>query len=157
MLVDIRITVNNILLENQKISKDVKESKSTVNKQQTEIVDLRKQLTKSTTKLTAADKGLNGVKKQINDQQEEIAELYDLQDHLEQYTRKGFVEFIGIPESTYNSTEEAILKIAKALEVPVSSNYAEISHKLNTWGNKVIIAKYISHKAKTNLYRAKTN
>ena len=41
---------------------------STVNKQKTEIVDLRKQLTKSTTKLTAVDKELNGVKKQINDQ-----------------------------------------------------------------------------------------
>ena len=38
---------------------------STVNKQKTEIVDLRKQLTKSTTKLTAVDKELNGVKKQM--------------------------------------------------------------------------------------------
>lgn len=47
MLVDIQITVNNILLKNKKISEDVKELKSTVNKQQTEIEDLKKQLTKS--------------------------------------------------------------------------------------------------------------
>jgi len=46
MLVDMQITVNNILLENKKISEDVKELKSTVNKQQTEIVDLKKQLAK---------------------------------------------------------------------------------------------------------------
>ena len=40
MLVDIQITVNNIPLENKKIIEDVRELKSTVNKQQTEIVDL---------------------------------------------------------------------------------------------------------------------
>ena len=40
MLVDIQITVNNILLENKKIGEDLKELKSTVKKQQTEIVDL---------------------------------------------------------------------------------------------------------------------
>ena len=156
MLVDIQITVNNILLENKKISEDVKELKSTVNKQQTEIVDLKKQLTKSMTQLAAAEKELDEVKKRINAQQEEIAELYDLQDRLEQYTWKNSLEFLGIPESAYNSTEEAILKVAEALEVPVSPDDIEISHKLNTRGNKAIIAKFISHKAKTNLYRART-
>ena len=152
MLVDIQITVNNILLENKKIGEDLKELKSTVNKQQTEIVDLKKQHSKFTTQVATAEKELDAAKKRINDQQEEIAELYDLQDRLEQYTRK----FHGIPESAYNSTEEAILKIAEALEVPVSSDDIEISHKLNTRGNKAIIAKFISHKAKTNLYGART-
>jgi len=143
-------------LENKKISEDVKELKSTVNKQQTEIADLQKQLTKSRTQFAATEKELDDAKKRINEQQEEIAELYDLQDHLEQYTRKNSLEFYGIPESTYNSTEEAILKVAEALEVPVSPDDIEISHKLNTRGNKAIIAKFISHKVKTNLYRAGT-
>ena len=156
MLVDIQITVNNILLENKKISEEVKELKSIVDKRQTEIVDLKKQLIKSTTQLAAAEKELDGAKKRINDQQEEIAELYDLQDRLEQYTRKNSLEFHGIPESAYNSTEEATLKIAEALEVPISSEDVEISHKVNTRGNKAIIAKFISHKVKTNLYRART-
>ena len=156
MLVDIQITVNNILLENKKISEEVKELKSTVNKQQTEIVDLKKQLIKSTTQLVAAEKQLDEAKKRINEQQEEIAELYDLQDRLEQYTRKNSLEFHGIPESAYNSTEETILKIAEALEVPISSDDIEISHKLNTRGNKAIIAKFISHKVKTNRYKART-
>ena len=99
MLVDIQITVNNILLENKKISEDVRELKSTVNKQQTEIVDLKKQLIKSATQL---EKELDEARKRINDQQEEIGELYDLQDRLEQYTRKNSLEFYGIPESAYN-------------------------------------------------------
>ena len=79
MLVDIQITVNNILLENKKISEDVKELKSTVNKQQSEIVDLKKQLTKARTTM---EKELDDAKKRINEQQEEIAELYNLQDRL---------------------------------------------------------------------------
>ncbi len=156
MLVDIQTTVNNILRENKKISEDVKELKSTVNKQQTEIVDLKKQLTKSKTQFAVSEKELDDAKKRINEQEEEIAELYDLQDRLEQYTRKNSLEFHGIPESAYNSTEEAILKIAETLEVPVSLDDIEISHKLNTPGNKAIIAKFISHKTKTNLYRART-
>ena len=139
-----------------KISEDVRELKSTVNKQQIEIVDLKKQLTKSATQLAAAEKKLDEAKKRINDQQEEIGELYDLQDRLEQYTRKNSLEFHGILESAYNSKEEAILKIAEALEVPVSSDDIEISHKLNTHGKKAIIAKFISHKVKTNRYRART-
>ena len=32
----------------------------------------------------------------------------------------------------------------------------EISHKLNNKGNKAIIAKFINHKVKSNLYRART-
>ena len=121
ILVDIHITVNNIVLENKKIiSEDVKELKSTVNKQQTEIADLKKQLTKSKTQFAATEKDLDDAQKQINEQKEEIAELYDLQDHLEQYNRKNCLEIHGIPESAFNSTEEAILKIAEVLVVPVS-------------------------------------
>ena len=70
--------------------------------------------------------------------------------------KKNSLEFHGILESAYNSTEEAITKKAEALEVPISSEDIEISHKLNTRGNKAIIAKFISHKVKTNLYRAIT-
>ena len=149
MLVDIQIPVYNILLENKKISEDVEELKSTVNKQQNEIVYLKKQLTKSKTQLAATEEELDEAKKRINGQQEEIAGHYELKDCLEQYTRKTFH---GFPESAYNSTEEAILKTAEALDVPVSSEDIEISHKLNSRGNKAIIAKYISHKTKTDLY-----
>ena len=130
MLVEIQITVNNILLENKKISEDVKELKSTVKKQQTEIVDLKKQLTKNRKQSAVKEKEFDDAKKPINEKEEEIAELHDLQDHLERYTRQNSLEFHGIPESAYNPTEEAILKVAEALEVPVSPNDKEICHKL---------------------------
>ena len=93
----------------------------------------------------------------MNKQEEEISELYDLEDRLEQYTRKNSLEFHSIPESAYNLPEDTILKIAEALEVPVSPDDIGISHKLNNQGNKAIIAKFISVKVKTKLYRARLN
>ena len=66
----------------------------------------------------------------ICEQHEEIAELYDLQDSLEQYTRKNSMETHGVPESTYTSTEEVALKLASAVEVSVDPKDIEISRKL---------------------------
>ena len=65
--------------------------------------------------------------KKINDQEEEIEDLYDLQDKLEQYTRKNSLEIHGVPESAYMSTEEVVLKLAEALNVDVKSEDVEIS------------------------------
>ena len=48
---------------------------------------------------------LGQVRDKIKEEAEEIAELYDFQDELEQYTRKNSMEICGIPESAYESTE----------------------------------------------------
>lgn len=48
-----------------------------------------------------------------------ISELYDLQDQLEQYTRKNSLEIHRIPKSAYSLTEEVVLRLADALKVPV--------------------------------------
>jgi len=93
----------NILLENKKISNEVLELKSTVQKQQSELVFLKEALAKATKERASAEKELAAVKKRLDEQQEEIAELYDLQDRLEQYTRKNSLEIHGIPEKAYTS------------------------------------------------------
>lgn len=156
MLVDIQITVNNILLENKRISGEVMELKSTVYKQKAELSAIKESLDLTTKQCANAEKELTAVKNQLAEQEEQITELYDLQDRLEQYTRKNSLEFHGIPESAYSSPEEVVLKISEALQVPVEPQDIEISHKLNNKGNKAIIAKFISHKVKSNLYRART-
>ena len=99
------------------------------------------------------EKDLATARKTIDEQTEEIAELYDLQDKLEQYTRKNSLEIHGVPEGAYSSTEEVVLKLAEALEVPVHSQDIEISHKLPNKGTKVIIVKFVSHKVKSQLYK----
>ena len=156
MLVDIQITVNNILLENKRISGEVMELKSTVYKQKAELSAIKESLDLTTKQCANVEKQLAAVRNQLAEQEEEIAELYDLQDRLEQYTGKNSLEFHGIPESAYSSPEEVVLKISEALEVPVGPQDIEICHKLNNKGNKAIIAKFISHKVKSNLYRART-
>ena len=78
-----------------------------------------------------------------------------LQDNLEQYPRKNCLEIHGIPECSYSSTEQAVLKLSEALEVPVTTSDIEISHKLGGRGEEPIIVKFVSHKSKAALYKCR--
>ena len=129
MLVDIQITVSNVLRENT-----------------TALAKTQKQQDDLEIQLAAA-------RKKINDQDAEIAELYDLQDALEQYTRKNSLEIHGVPESAYTSTEEVVFKLAEVLNVDIDPNDVEISHKLHRKGIKPIIVKFQSHKVKAKMYK----
>ena len=40
------------------------------------------------------------------------------------------IEIHGIPENIFTSTEEVVLKVAEAVNVPVAAEDIEISHKL---------------------------
>ena len=56
-------------------------------------------------------------------------------------------------QRAYTSTEELVLNVAKALNVDVTPNDIEISHKLRRRGaTDRTIAKIISHKATSELY-----
>jgi len=75
---------------------------------------------------------------------------------LEQHTRKQSLEIHGIPESVYSSTEEAVIKVAEALDVEIGPEVIDISHKLHSEGEKPIIVKFTSHKVKSKLYKRRT-
>ena len=128
---------------------------TTVREQKLEIVQLKTSLTKITIQCVDAEYELAAAKKRVNEQQDEIYELYELQDRLEQYTRKNSVEIHGVPESAYSTTEEVVLKLAEALEVPITPQDVEISHKLKRKGNKPIIVKFANHKIKRNIYKSR--
>ena len=89
------------------------------------------------------------IRKRVNEQQDEISELYELQVRLEQYTRKNSLEIHDVPESAYSTTEEVVLKLAETLEVPITPQDVEISYKLKRKGNKPIIVKFANHKIKS--------
>ena len=57
---------------------------------------------------------------------------------MEKYTRKNYL-IHGVSESAYSTTEEVVLKLAEALEVSITPQDVEISHKLKHKGNKPII------------------
>ena len=157
MLVDIQINVNNILRENKEIRNEMEGLKFTVSRQTNEISTLKTHLQKMDNQYQEIEKQLYAAKRHVEEQQEEISELYDLQDKLEQYTRKNSLEIHGVPESAYSSTEEVVLKLAEALQVPINPVDIEISHKLNRKGNKPIMAKFVSHKTKTSLFKVRVN
>ena len=96
---------------------------------------------------------LAAARRKIDDHESEIAELYDLLDALEQYTRKTTLEIHGVPESAYTSTEEVIFKLAEALNADINPNDVEISHKLHRKGIKPILVKFQSHKVKARMYK----
>ena len=155
MLIDIQINIATILRENKSIRSEMADLKRTIQQQKDDITALKTSLEHTTKQYNEAERKLAAARKKIQEQEEEIGELYDLQDKLEQYMRKNSLEIHGVPESTYNETEDVVLKLAEALDVSVEPKDIEICHKLNRKGNKPIIVKFISHKVKTNLYRAR--
>ena len=156
MLVDIQINIANIFRENKNIRNELAELTTTVREQKYEIAHLKTSLTKITKQCADTEHELAAARKRINEQQDEIYELYELQDRLEQYTRKNSLEIHGIPESAYSTTEEVVMKLAEALEVSITPQDVEISHKLKRRGIKPIIVKFANHKVKSNIYRSRT-
>jgi len=102
MLIDIQITVSNILRENSKLTNEVAELRNAFQQQKTELTTVRLHWPKQwNNMMTWKPNWLPPEKKKNNnDQEEEIAELYDLQDELEQYTRKNSLEIHGVPQPT---------------------------------------------------------
>jgi len=116
---------------------------------------LKTHLQKMDNQYQEVEKQLYAAKRRVDEQ--ESNELYDLQDRLEQYTRKNSLEIHGVPENAYTSTEEVALKLAEVLQVPINPVDIEISHKLNRKENKPTTVKFVSHKTKTSLYKARVN
>ena len=54
----------------------------------------------------------------------------------------------------YTSTEGVVIKVGEALNVTIELDDIDISHKINH--GKVILAKFVSHKVKSKLYKKRT-
>ena len=156
MLVDIKIELSNIARENKKIAKEIAELRKLLYDQKIELDSLKASIKETENKNTAMEAELFAARNKIDEQEDEMAELYRLQDNLEHYTRKQSLEVCGIPASAYASTEGAVLKIASALDVPMSAEDINISHKIKSNGVGTILVKFQSHKAKSRLYKART-
>ena len=155
MLVDIQINIANIFRENKSIRNELEELTTTIREQRYKFAHLKTLLTKVTKQCSDNEHELADARKRVNEQQDEIYELYELQDKLERYTRKNSLEIHGVPESAYSTTEEVVLKLAEALEVSITPQNVEISHKLKRRGNKPIIVKFANHKIKSNIYKSR--
>ena len=164
MLVDIQITVSSIALEHKQLKKELADLKTYIQTKDKELSELKISVDKTAKsnvalekKLQATTTTLEATRRDLNTQFEEVDRLNEALDNLEQYTRKNSLEFHGIPANSYQSTEEAVVKLAAALDVQVTPSDIEISHKLKRKsGANAIIAKFCSHKIKTKLYKQRT-
>ena len=108
----------------------MRELKVSFNKQTTEIYTLKESLKGAEILTDQLNKSVECLKKKVDDQRNEINELYEQQDNLEQYTRKNSLEIHGIPEDLYTSTEQAVIKFGEHLQVDILPEDIDISHKL---------------------------
>ena len=155
MLANIQTSIANILKENKSVKTELTELKAAYQEQKRELQSVKTFLESTKKENLLLREELKHTKKKLADSIEETDHLTEELDNLEQYTRKNSLEIHGVPEDAYTSTEEAVLKLAEALDVHILSDDIEISHKLNT-RNKSIIVKFLNHNVKTKLYKSRT-
>ena len=73
---------------NEAIKNNMDELKGAIRGQNVEIANLREKLNEAMKQSADAERDLTVTRKIVDQQQEEITELYGLLDHLEQYTSK---------------------------------------------------------------------
>ena len=158
MLVDIKIEISNAARESNKFENEIAALRNVTEEQRVELDALTLSVKEVQDKNRTLEAELHTAVRKSDEQQEEISELYFLQDNLEQYTRKQSLELCGIPDSAYTSTEEAVLQLAEKLDVPMVSEDINISHKIKGKGpgQSKILVKFQSHKAKSKMYKART-
>lgn len=156
MLVEIQITVSDIQRRQNQFAEEMASMKGIIESQKRDLAAMKSVQEKSKAQNKELHRELESMRAKAAEQEAEIEELYDLQDNLEQYTRKQSLEIHGIPESAYTSTEEAVLKVAEALDVQISPEDIDISHKIYSEGEKPILVKFTSHKSKSKLYKKRT-
>jgi len=66
------------------------------------------------------------------------------------------LEILGAPEGAYTSTDEVVIRIGEAINVDIKPEDIGISHKLKRKTTKPVIVKFVSHKVKSLLYKART-
>lgn len=99
ILVGIQITISGILRENKRLANEMAELRNSIQLQKTELSAVKSTLDKTMKRFKGMESELTAARRLIDEQEEEISELYDLQDNLEQYTRKNSLEIHGVPES----------------------------------------------------------
>ena len=157
--VDLQNSVANILKDNALLRAEITEVKSSLRAQERDFGKTKESLERLTTENESLRNELRQTKNDQSKQVEELQNLWSAMDDLEQYTRKNSLEITGVPESCYSSTEEVVMKVAHLLNVDISPTNIEFSYELKRKGASYssIIIKFISHKAKTKLYKERKN
>ena len=105
LLQNVEQTLQEMPAESRSMADEMRELKASFNKQTSEINTLKESLKGAEILTDQLNKSVECLKKKVENQRNEINELYEQQNNLEQYTRKNSLEIHGIPEDLYASTE----------------------------------------------------
>jgi len=115
-----KATVASILSENKQLKKELTELKASVELKDKELCNLKTKLSHTTMSNTQLKTELNSTTTLLHSTKKNLED--HTIDNLEQYMGKNSLEFHGVPERVYETTEEAVLKIAEALYVKFHTN-----------------------------------
>ena len=149
-LPDICAILEDLLKSKDKLSNEVVELETLFKQQESELRTGKESLNAALKGNDELKLELKTTKQQVKEQEEEIDELYENMDTLKQYTRKNSLEIESIPENVCND-EDAVLKVAEALNINVKQEDIDICHRIKRKKTKPIIARFISHKVKRAL------
>ena len=103
------------------------------------------------------------LRRELTSTKAEFKIVQDVQDDLEQYTRRDCLELRGIPERIGENTNEIVMKIASTIGVVVEESDISISHRLGIKQNfhsqrsfKAIIVKFTRRTKREEMYAAKS-
>ena len=130
LLLSIQKTTHNILKENNKLSNEVGELKSSLKRLESELLATKSTLNTVQNANKELRVELDAAKRKISQQRDEIDELQEGLDDLEQYSRKNSFEIVAVPDSIRDN-EGAVLKIAEALNVQVKAEDIDICHRVS--------------------------
>ena len=161
LLIDTQTSIANITKENEALRKEVSDLKASLEFNDKELRDVKISLANAVSayaslqkKLDATNNELNVAKNTLKDQRHETEWLEYSLDSLEQCRRNNSVEIHGIPENLYPSTQDAVIKVAEALNITIVPSHIEICHKLKrNKGPQPILVKFLCHQTKSKFYR----
>ena len=158
ILIEVQGTIKQLLKTSFQLSTDVLDLKSSVERNRHEVSNLKQELVKQNKYIASLEKQLTKTSKYVKEHADELQDIQVNLDNLEQCSRKNSLEFHGIPDEVNMSTDQVVCKIAQAIGVETQENDIEISHRIGRKrGDKPVLAKFVSHKVKSRIYKARTN
>ena len=158
ILIEVQGTIEQLLKTSFQLSTDVAELKNSVKNNRQEVTNLKQELVKQNKYIASLEKQLTKTSKYVKEHADELKDMQANLDNLEQYSRKNSLEFHGIPDEVNMPTDQVVCKIAQAIGVEIQEDDIEISHRIGRKrGDKPVLAKFVSDKVKSKIYKARTN
>ena len=139
-LSDIHAILKDLLKSINRLSHEVAELKASFKQQESELRTAKESLNTALKYNDELKLELKATKQRVKEHEEEIDELQENIDTLEQCTRKNSLEIEG-------NDEDAVLKVAEALNINVKREDIDIRHRIKTKKTSPIIARFISQQS----------